>query len=51
MPRLSHKLVEIRDIAIMNLWINQQATAEEIGKIFDLTTSQVYYIIKEKKGK
>ena len=55
MPKIPKKLEEIREEAIMFLWKKQSGTVEEIGQIFDLSTSAVYNIIKEhsliKKGK
>ncbi len=53
MPRLNERLEQIRNVIIWDLYQGQE-TAEDIGLIFGLTTSQVYNIIKtmkEKKGK
>lgn len=48
MPKLSKRLEEIRNKVILMLF-NKQYSAKEIGNIFDLTTSQIYNIIKENK--
>lgn len=48
MERITNELKNIRNRLILQLF-NDQVSAEKIGLIFDLTTSQVYNIIKEQK--
>ncbi len=50
MPRLNERLEQIRNVIIWDLYQGQE-TAEDIGLIFGLTTSQVYNIIKTMKEK
>lgn len=50
MARLPKRLEEIRKPLIIDLFETGE-TAADIGKIFDLTTSQVYNILKEHKVK
>lgn len=51
MPKLNKKLEEIREEVIMLLWKKKLATVQEIGIIFELSTSAVYNIIKIEKEK
>lgn len=46
MPKISQRLKEARDWAIVQLYHEKKYTAEEIGKIFSLTTSAIYDILK-----
>lgn len=46
--KISRKLEEIRNKTILELY-KKQYTAEELGKIFGLSTAQTYNIIKEAK--
>ena len=49
MPKLNKRLEEIREKAVLHLWITHLATAQELGNIFGLTTSAIYNIIKINK--
>lgn len=48
MAKLPKRLQDLRNPYIL-LMFNDQISAEDIGVIFDLTTSAVYNIIKELK--
>lgn len=50
MPRINQRLEEIRNLIIWDLF-QQQESAEDIGKIFSMSTAQIYNIIKECKEK
>ena len=49
MPKINEKLQAIRNLLIWDLY-QQQETAEDIGIIFSMTTSQIYNILKTLKS-
>lgn len=48
MPRLAKRITEERDPYILMMF-NDEVPADDIGKMFNLTTSAVYEIIKNQK--
>lgn len=53
MPKIAVNLEQIRDKLIMGLWRargNNMLTGQDIGKIFNLSLSTVYKVIKDNKA-
>ena len=49
MAKIPKRLEEVRKLLVLELWFNEEEdlTVQEIGKIFGISTSLTYAIIKE----